>query len=174
MRRGIWAARATGCLIGATAALVLLITSRPTEGGEAIGAEVSAHADLNGELALSPAGPANFIHERALRPGDVATGTVLVRNQTGQRQDVRVWALGSTPALDQALELSFAAGDRQLRAGTLGDLAAKGGGAVVLAPGESTEITTTASIRAGAPAGWEAALVDVAVLFDSTDSPGGG
>jgi hypothetical protein len=170
--QGIWAARATGCLIGVIAALAVLIASRPAEGGEALGAEVSVHADLNGELAISPAGPENIIHDPALRPDRPATGNVEVRNQTGLPQRIRIRALGSAALLDQSLRLAFTDRGRELRAGTLGELRHKGGGTVVLAPGESASIATTASIDANAPSGWEAVLVDVAVFFDSA-APGG-
>lgn len=170
--RGIWLARATGFLIGVALAAAVLAGERPAEGGSAVGAEISMYADLNGELAVSPAGPASFLRAPALRPGEPAGGELRIRNQTGQSQEVRVSALGSSPALDDALELTLSAAGRRLRSGSLGKLGAAGGGALVLAPGEDAAIAAVASIRAEPPPSWEAALVDVALLFDLRDAAG--
>lgn len=171
---GIWGARAAGLLAGIALAAALLAAGRPAEGGSAVGAAVSAHADLNGELAVSPAGPASFLRAAALRPEAPASGSVEIRNQTGLRQRVRIRALGSSAAMDDTLSLRFEAGGAELRSGMLGELGRPGGDPVVLDPGESAAIATAASIPPGAPPDWEAALVDVALLFDLSPALGGG
>jgi len=150
--RGIWTARIGGALAGLAAAGVLLVTSHPAQGGAAVGAELTAHADPSGELAVSPAGPADFLHVRALRPGESRSGSFTVTNQTGQRQAVRATARASEPKLARVVRLRL--GDR----------------GVVLAPGESRAITATASLPRTAGGPWQAALIDYAVLLHSRDA----
>src|SRR3954453_8239197 len=150
VRTGIWPARIWGALAGVVAAAALLIASHPAQGGAAVGAEVTAHAHMTGELAVSPADPSDFIHVRALRPGQEATGSFTVTNQTGRAQTVRARSLPSDPGLASVVELDF---DR--------------GGALVLAPGASGSMTARVRISPSAGSRWQAALVDYAVLLGS-------
>ena len=151
---GIWAARIVGALLGIVAAGALLIASFPAQGGAAVGAELTAHADVTGELAVSPAGPSYFLHARALHPGQSASGSFMVTNQTGQRQAIRPRAIASNPKLAHLVTLTF----RQ-------------GGRLVLAPGESGSITATAALPRTSGSHWQAALIDYAVLLRSKDAP---
>jgi hypothetical protein len=150
---GIWAARIVGALVGIVAAGALLIASFPAQGGAAVGAELTAHADVTGELAVSPAGPSYFLHARALHPGQSASGSFTVTNQTGQRQAIRARAIASNPKLALLVTLTF----RQRR--------------LVLAPGESGSIRATAALPRTSGSHWQAALIDYAVLLGSKDAP---
>src|SRR3954468_4567407 len=120
VRTGIWPARIWGALAGVIAAGALLIASHPAQGGAAVGAEVTAHADATGELSVSLAPPGDFIHVRTLRPGQEAAGSFTIANQTGQAQRVRARSLPSDPALASVVELDL-----------------DHGGTLVLAAGES-------------------------------------
>ncbi len=153
VRTGIWSARIWGALAGLVAAGALLIASHPAQGGAAVGAEVTAHADITGELSVTPADPADFIHVRTLRPGEDATGSVTVTNETGQAQRVRARAIPSDPSLASVVEFAFA-----------------DGGTVVLRPGESAPISAGVSVSPTAGSRWQAALIDYAVLLHSKDA----
>ncbi len=153
VRTGIWSARIWGALAGVVAAGALLIASHPAQGGAAVGAEVTAHADVTGELSVSPAAPADFIHVRTLRPGEVASGSFTVSNQTGQPQRVQARAVPSDPALASVIDFAFA-----------------GRGAVVLQPGESGAVSARVSVAPTAGTRWQAALLDYAVLLHSKDA----
>jgi hypothetical protein len=149
---GIWAARIGGVLVGIAAAGALLIASIPAQGGTAVGAEVTAHADVSGELAVSPTG-SYFLHARALHPGQSASGSFTVTNQTGQRQAIRARAIASNPKLAHLVTLSFSQGGRLL-----------------LAPGQSGSITGTATLARAGGSHWQAALIDYAILLRSKDA----
>jgi hypothetical protein len=150
--RGIWVARAIGATVGIAAAAIVLIASHPAQGGAAVGAEVTAHADLTGELAVSPAGPDDFLHARSLHPGESASGSFSVTNQTGQTQAIHPRAIASDPKLEHLVTLTFS-----------------GGGHLVLAPGQATQITATATLVATGGTHWQAALIDYAVVLDSKE-----
>jgi hypothetical protein len=150
--RGIWTARIGGALAGLAAAGALLILSHPAQGGAAVGAELTAHADQSGELAVSPAGPADFLHVRALRPGEARSGGFTVTNQTGQTQLVRATARPSDPKLAPVIRLRV-------------DQAS-----LVLAPGQSGTLTATASLARRPGDRWQAALIDYALVLHSRDA----
>jgi hypothetical protein len=150
---GIWSARIWGALAGIVAAGALLFASHPAQGGDAVGAEVTVHADVTGELGVSPTGPADFIHVRTLRPGQEAAGSFTVTNQTGQAQRVGARALPSDPHLASVVKIEF---DHD--------------GRVVLGPGESGAISARVRVSPTAGSRWQAALIDYAVLLDSKDA----
>jgi hypothetical protein len=151
--RGIWAARIGGALAGILAAGALLIASLPAQGGAAVGTEVTAHADVTGELSVSPADPADFLHARWLQPGESRSGALIVTNQTGQTQVVHARAAGSDPELERLIPLSLG-----------------GDGRLVLAPGQSGSITATVSLAPSPGSRWQAALIDYAVTLDTKDA----
>jgi hypothetical protein len=150
--RGIWMARAIGVAAGVAAAAAVLIASHPAQGGAAVGAEVTAHADLTGALAVSPAGPDDFLHAHSLHPGESASASFSVTNQTGQPQAIRASAIPSDPKLAHLVALAF-----------------DDGGRIVLGPGQSGRITATATLAQAAGSHWQAALIDYAVLLHSRD-----
>ena len=150
--RGIWAARAIGAAIGVAAAAAVLVASHPAQGGAAVGTEVTAHADMTGELAVSPAAPENFLHAHSLHPGESESGSFSVSNQTGRAQAIHLRAIASDPKLAHLVALTFSHGGR-----------------VLLAPGQSERITATATLARAAGTHWQAALIDYAVLLDSKD-----
>jgi hypothetical protein len=156
-----------GCVLGIAAAASLFVASRPASGGGAVGAEVDFHADLTGELWVSPAGPRRFIHDRALRPGDpAATGSFKLTNQTGERFAIRLNAVPSVHSLDALLDVDLRSGGQTLASGPLGSLQSSSGPPLVLDPGQTRTITASASLAPEAsPDQAAAALVDVAIVF---------
>lgn len=150
--RGIWVARAIGATAGVAAAAAVLIASHPAQGGAAVGAEVTAHADPTGALAVSPAGPADFLRARSLRPGESTSGSLSVTNQTGQPQEILAKAIASDQKLKHLVALTF-----------------DGSGRLLLGPGQTGRITATATLARAAGSRWQAALIDYAVLLRSRD-----
>ncbi len=160
------AARAAGCLVGIAAAIALLAVNRPAMGERVAGAEVIVSAGQTGELAVSPAAPEPLIRAAALHPGDESgASTVTITNQTGQVQWVRVGGRASEPSLDRALTLRVSGPGGALASGALADLGTPGGAPLVLSPGESAVVTASISLAAEAPEGWQAARVEVSLVF---------
>ncbi|MDX6607863.1 MAG: hypothetical protein QOD14_2403 [Solirubrobacterales bacterium] len=160
-------ARLAGLLVGVALAATLVLASRPASGGQAVGADVGFYANQTGELAVSPAGPAKFIDDPALRPGESTSGDFRVTNQTGVREAIHLVALPSAHDLDTNLELRLSSAGATLAEGTLRSFARAQGEPLVLAPGQSATVTATASLsRAAGQAAAAAALVDVAITFD--------
>jgi hypothetical protein len=164
-------ARLVGCLVGVACAAVLVLASRPASGGQAVGADVGFYANQTGELAVSPPGPAKFIDDSALRPGQSVSGNFSVTNQTGVRESIQLIPLPSAHELDGSLRLRLSSGGVLLEEGSLGSLAHGGGKRLVLAPGRSAVVSTTASLPAGAGDNVAAALVDVAITFQLGGAP---
>jgi hypothetical protein len=158
-------ARLAGCLVGVALAATQVLASRPASGGAAVGAEVGFYANQTGELAITPAGPAKFIDDPALRPGQTVSGHFSVANQTGITESIHLIASPSAQGLDSGLEVRLSSGGKTLAAGTLGSLANGAGHPLVLAPGRSALVTATASLPSGAGNDVAAALVDVAIGF---------
>jgi hypothetical protein len=158
-------ARLAGLLMGVALAATLVLASRPASGGQAAGADLGVFANQSGELAVSPAGPAQFIDAPALRPGQAGKGSFRVTNQTGVREAIRLGAAPSAHALDRALELRLRSGGRTLAEGMLGSFPRPGARPLVLGPGESATVTASASLSPAARNRVAAALVNVAITF---------
>jgi hypothetical protein len=163
----IRAARLMGCVLGIAVAVGLFVASRPAAGGHAVGAEVDFHADLTGELAVSPAGPSFFIHQPSLRPGDPpATGSFELTNQTGNRFAIHLNAIPSDHSLDRVLSVQLGSGGQTLAAGPIGSLGSSTGQPLILDAGQTKTIDVSASLSP--ETGEEqaaAALVDIAIVF---------
>jgi hypothetical protein len=162
---GMRRARLAGLLVGVALAAALVLASRPASGGEAVGAAVGFYANQTGELAVSPPGPAKFIDDGGLRPGDSATGSFHVANQTGIRESIRLTATPSAHELDHALEVEMSSDGRTLVHGTLGSLAGADGRLLVLDPGQGATVTTRVSLPSNS-SDYAAALVDVSIGFE--------
>jgi hypothetical protein len=153
---------------------VLLLSSRPAAGGGELGAEVSFSANPTGELSVTPAAPTPLLHDQAMRPGEPAiSGTVELRNQTGETMMVRIGALASAHELDGTLQVQFRSGSKLLRSGPVGSMREPGGEPLVLGPGAAVPLTATASLEDG-PTGWEAVLEDIGTIFTVEPAPAAG
>lgn len=164
---GIRVARLAGLAAGVALAVAVIVASLPASGASAVGADVIVYANQTGELAASPAGPKAFIDDAAMHPGQSASGSFRIANQTGVTESIRLSALPSVPDLNDTLELGLRNAGRTLRTGTIGELAKPGGVALVLGPGESTTVDATAHLEPAAGTGAAAALVEVAIHFDA-------
>jgi hypothetical protein len=165
--RSIRTARLAGVLAGVALAAALLLAGRPASGGETVGADVSVYANQTGELAVSPAGPARFVNDPLMRPGQSASGRFRVTNQTGVTESIRLAALPSAHDLDGSLDLRLASNGETLVDGSLASLAKPGGTPLVLWPGESRTVSVTVSLSpAASDEVAAAALVEIAVTFE--------
>ena len=156
------AARIGGGLLGAAGAVALLFAAQP-EGAESVGAEVSFSAAQTGELLLEPPGPEPFL-SATLKPGEsTGTGSLRLTNQTGSAMRVSPRVLPSTHALDESLVVALTSGGRELGRAPVGALDAK---PISLPPGGGAELAASATLASDAGPGWEAELVDLALVFD--------
>jgi hypothetical protein len=163
---GIRMARLAGALFGVALAVAVVLTSQPA-GGEAVGADVSAYSNQTGELAIDPAGPANFIHSLDLRPGASTDGSFRVTNQTGQAEVLRPAAVPSDHDLDRSLTVTISSGPRTLASGPLGSLAEGAGDPLVLGPGATATVSVRLSLAPDAGSKVAAALVGIAIVFET-------
>jgi hypothetical protein len=159
--------------MGAILALTLLWSSRPEADPGELGAHVTFHANLTGELGVAPAGPEPFLRDDALRPGGTTEGTFDLTNQTGAPLTIRFRALSSEPSLDEFLQVALSSHGTALASGTLASLGTPGGTPLVLSPGETRPVSLTATLDPAAGPAAAAALVDVGVSFALGDPAGG-
>ena len=163
--RGIRAARFAGLLVGAVLALAFVWDARPGATTNEVGATVSFHANMTGELAVDPAGPEPFHAEHALKPGEETSGSFEVKNQTGEPQSIRLQALSSDPVLDELLAVELRVGDELITSGPLGSQRTPSTAFFTLDPGLSDDVTVTAELAPTAGPIAAAALVDVGISF---------
>jgi hypothetical protein len=106
------ATRVIGLLVGAGAAVVLLVATRPAAELTAAPASVRISVPTTGELEASPTAPKPALESRAIRPGQGAqTASFSVRNQTGTELAVTFAADGGSTELDGLLRVRLSAGD---------------------------------------------------------------
>src|SRR5581483_588558 len=166
--RGLGPPRLAGFLLGAALAATLVLASRPASGGQAVGATLSFSAEQTGELAVDPAAPATFIEAPELRPGDLARGSLRMRNQTGRREAVRLRLVPSSHELDRILRVEIRSGNQTIASGPLGSMAGGAGDPIVLAPGAQAGVCIAVSLPADySDAEAAAELVEVAVTFET-------
>jgi len=159
---GLGLARLAGCLFGVLLAAAVMLASQPA-GGSAVGADVSAYSNQTGELAIEPAGPADFLHSSNLLPGDSSSGSFRVTNQTGAREALRATAVPSSHALDRSLSVEISSGDSGLASGLLGSPEA--GDPLVLGPGQTATVSVRVSLAPDIGEKAAAALVEIAIVF---------
>jgi len=112
-------ARIAGFTVGVAAVAALMVTWQVDPGAGTVGADVTFLASPTGELDI-PTGP--FVRGVGMAPGDDATGTVPVRNQTGSTLAIAVRVLPSIADLDPVLRVHMTAGEREVYDGPLGGL----------------------------------------------------
>jgi hypothetical protein len=163
---GIRRARLAGLAVGVALAAALLLASRPAAGGAAAGADVSLYANQTGELGVAPPGPAEFIDAPRLHPGQSASGSFRLTNQTGVAEAIRLAAVPSSHRLDDTLSIRLTSRGETVVDGTLGSLASGGAGKLILRPGEAAKVNATVTLSTDAGPAAAAALVDVAIHFE--------
>ncbi len=125
------------------------------------------YANQTGEFAVSPPGPATFIDDRALHPGQTVSGSFRIANQTGVTKSILLSAEPSASDLNATLRLRLASGGETLREGPLDRLGTPGGKPLVVAPGESATVDLAAHLETADGDGAAAALVQVAIQFEA-------
>jgi hypothetical protein len=112
-----------------------------------------------------------LIDEPTFRPGESASGSFRLTNQTGVREAIQLGATPSAHGLDRALELRLSSDGRILAEGTLGSFPGTDAAPLVLGPGQSATVEATASLSPTLGEEAAAGLVEVAITFEP--KPGG-
>ncbi|MSO41911.1 MAG: hypothetical protein EXQ70_08500 [Solirubrobacterales bacterium] len=116
---------------------------------------------------MEPAAPRLLLHAGNLQPGGgMVSGEFTLTNQTGERLSIAPRLRPSGHSLDQALMVRLRSGNNEIARGHLGSLR-RGPGSLQLAPGDSTNVELDAWLPDSAGSGWQAALVEVAVVLES-------
>lgn len=150
--------------IGACIVIALIAVAQPAGGhGGILPASLSFSATQDGAVSVSPAAPKPLLQTGPLRPGDRAGGRFVVRNQTGERLDVRLRATPSSTALDGIAQVRLASAGRTIAETTLQALRAGSEGALALAPGAAAVVAITVSIPAEIESGYEGSNVAVSL-----------
>lgn len=161
-RLGALAGLALGGVLAALAAGAWGIAA----GSGSAGANVSALANLSGELDVTPHAE-NFLRGRALMPGDAASGDVKVRNQTPKPLVVRARLRADRPDLDRVLRASLEADGQSLYEGTLAGLRRYTRSELRLKAGEATTMRLRLSLPAATKTGYEARTAETTLELAS-------
>ena len=161
-RLGAFAGLALGTALAAIAAGSWDIAA----GSGSAGANVSALANLSGELNVTPHAE-NFLSGRALMPGDAASGDVKVRNQTPEPLVVRARLRADQPDLDRVLRASLKADGQYLYEGTLAGLRRYTRTELRLKAGETTSLRLRLSLPASTKTGYEARTAETTLELAS-------
>jgi hypothetical protein len=114
------AVRVAGVLVGAGAAVALLIGAKPSASFARLPASAGFTIPVSGELAVTPAPGRPFLVARALTPeGARATASFTLRNQTGSTLMVGLRTRAASHELDGLLRIRLRAGDTTLADTTL-------------------------------------------------------
>jgi|GEM_PF-3435418 len=114
-------ARGLGVVCGLVAFALALQSWIVTSTGAALGTDLAIAAVAPGELELTTTGP--ILQTTGMQPGDaLAHGTLRLRNITGAPVRVRIRALPSSRALDDALALRTITRGRPFARGSAGAL----------------------------------------------------
>ncbi|HVO52778.1 MAG TPA: hypothetical protein VMT37_00040 [Solirubrobacterales bacterium] len=163
--------RVVAAAIGVALVAALLVQARPAGGhGGVLPARLSFFAEPDGAVEVTPAAPRALLESGPLRPGDGATGTLRLRNQTGSRLAVGLRAEPSSTALDGLVEVRLVSGGQVLADTTLQALRRGTPGRLRLAPGAAASVRVIASLPAEVVTGYEGR--DVTVNLIPTDGQG--
>jgi hypothetical protein len=153
--------RVAGVLLGAGAAVALLIGARPSASYARLPASAHFTIAVSGELAVTPAPGRPFLVARTLTPeGAHARASFTVRNQTGSTLMVGLRAHALSHELDGLLRIRLRAGATTLANTTLQGLRHGTPVAVRLRSGAARSIALEAWIPDGTN-DYEGRLVDV-------------
>lgn len=154
-----------GALLGAGAALVLLVGARPSSSFTTLPASVRVSVPLTGELEVQPAAPRPVLAVPALLPGArPATATVTLRNQTGRTLAVDLRARAAARDLDGLLRVRLRTGGRTLADTTLQGLRHGTGFVLRLPSGARRTVRLQAWIPAAITDGFQGRSVAVTLV----------
>lgn len=162
--------RAIGAAIGLGLVAALIVAARPAGGhGGVLPAELRFTAALDGAVAVEPAAPKPLLVSGPMRPGSHASGTVSVRNETGEGLAVRLRAQPDSTALDGTAHVRLVSRGSVLFDETLQALRQGTTGAIRLAPGAAAAVRVIAWIPAETETGYEGR--HVAVELEPVEEP---
>jgi hypothetical protein len=157
-------ARRVGIALGICLAAAALVSWRVPGGERTLGADVRMEALQTGPVGVAPLQP--FLTQPSLMPGQSASGSATLRNQTGVPLVLRLRALPSVPDLDRLLRVRVSTGATTLYDGELGGLRA-GSAPLRVASARTADVHVTASLPAAVRSGFQGRIVDVSLQIDS-------
>jgi hypothetical protein len=156
--------RAIGAAIGLGLVAALIVMARPAGGhGGVLPASLRFTAALDGAVLMEPAAPEPLLASGPMRPGSHASGSMTIRNQTGETLAVGLRASPDSTALDGTAQVRLVSRGATLADGTLQALRQGTADAVRLQPGGGARVRLTAWIPAEVETGYEGRNVAVAL-----------
>ncbi len=162
--------RWSGIGVGVALAVVSVLAWKVPHGTGRPGLDLTVAVQPTGELQTIPAGAAFFATGMTPEAGSELRGSFTVRNRTGVALVVRVQALPSSAAIDEALRVRIDAAGSTLFSGSLGALRTWTDATVMLESGASAALEMTAWLVPGAT-GY---VVDETVSLEFRTEPSGG
>jgi hypothetical protein len=165
--RGMGWARGIGFLTGLALATAAIIAWRIPPGNGTLGTDLLVAAVPSGEIQVSTPGP--FASGTGVRPGPESngpSGSVEVRNITGQTLPIGVKVTVSISDLDSLLWVDLEAGGRRLYRGPIGELTHGDVPTFTLKSGRSTTIDVRAWLPTSVASGFEGRIANVDLAFE--------
>jgi hypothetical protein len=164
-QRPAWWLRLLGFGLGLGIAAAVLAASSVPAGNGMARAHLTMSAQSSGELAFSTNAPFLSASDLTPRRSAPASGTLLVRNQTGERLAIRLRALPSLPDLDDMLEVTVKAGRRPVFSGHLKQLRAWTRRSFAVGSGRRVALEVRAWLPADVGDGYRGRVVDAPIEF---------
>jgi hypothetical protein len=155
-------ARAAGAALGIGLVVLLLGTSHPGAAGSPLPAAVRFAVAPVGELEVDPVAPRPVLADSVRPGGRRATGSFLVRNQTGDALAVALGGVADSTELNGLLRLRVLIGTRLVTDGTLEDLLRRPL-RLQLGSGQSVRLRLEAWLPGSVLSGYEGTLVEVSL-----------
>jgi len=165
--RGMGWARGIGFLTGLVIATTAIIAWRIPPGNGTLGTDLLVAAVPSGEVQVSAPGP--FVSGTAMRPGpesDGPSGSVEVRNITGQTLPIGVKVTVNISDLDSLLWVDLKAGGHRLYRGPVGGLTHGDVPTFTLRSGRSTTIDIRAWLPPSVESGYEGRIANLDLTFE--------
>src|SRR5262249_26766945 len=141
--------RWSGIGAGVLLAVLSILAWRVSPGTRKPGLDLTLAVEPTGELQTIPAGPGFFATGMTPAAGSSLHGTFTLRNRTGVPLSIRLRALPSTGAIDDALQVRIDAAGSTLYAGSLGALRSWSEGSFALGSGEAVTLDLAAWLARG-------------------------
>ncbi len=155
--------RAAALLLGVAVVSLALLGWRVPRGSGALGADLYIVAGPTGELSVSPVG--YVLHKAGLRPGDAASGRLVVRNLIGRRAVVRLRATTDAPGFEPFVRVEIRTGSGLLFRGSLRRLRERATPGLALAAGGQASLAIRAWLPSSARDGYQARVATATLEF---------
>jgi hypothetical protein len=165
--RGTGWARGIGFLTGLLIATAAIIAWRIPPGTGTLGTDLLVAAAPSGEIQVFSPGP--FVTGTGMHPGpesDGPTGSVKIRNITGQTLPVGVKVDMNMADLDSLLWIELRAGEHQVYRGPIGKLRYGNAPSFTLGSGKSATVNVRVWLPTSVETGFEGRIATVDLTFE--------